>query len=382
MKILAVNWLDRENPQAGGAEVHFFEVFRRLVDGGHSVTLVCSGFQGCEPRTVIDGIEVRRFGGRYSFALRGRRAVRNALRANGYDLVVEDINKLPLFLPTLTSLPFYAIVPHLFGTTAFQEASFPVASAVWFAERLIPKVYRRTAFHAISDSTREDLVRRGVPARSVRVIYPGVDSSWFTPESSSPRFDVPTFLYVGRVRRYKGIETALRALALARRKVDAIRFEIAGDGGDRPRLERVSERLGLGGAVRFLGYVNEEEKRSLLRRSWAVVLPSAKEGWGITNIEAAACGTPAIASDSPGLRETVRDRITGLLVPHDDPQALAEALVRFSTEPQLVARFGGAARDFARTLSWDQAAQQTQQHLLETIEAHQRPPKEGAEVWK
>src|SRR3989441_4632791 len=101
------------------------------------------------------------WGGPLSFPLPPRGAARRRLRAHAYDIVVEDINKLPLYLTQLTDLPFCVIVPHLFGTTAFAEASWPIAATVWAAERLIPRVYRRAAFHAISDSTRDDLVRRG-----------------------------------------------------------------------------------------------------------------------------------------------------------------------------------------------------------------------------
>ena len=129
------------------------------------------------PRTArIDGIEVERVGGRDSFALLGRHAVHRAIAAERPEIVVEDVNKLPLFLPLGTRLPFCAIVPHLFGTTAFQEASWPVAATVWAAERPLPWVYRRAGFHAISESTRDDLIARGVPADRIRVIHPGVDS--------------------------------------------------------------------------------------------------------------------------------------------------------------------------------------------------------------
>jgi len=142
VRILLVNWNDRENPQAGGAEIHLHELFGRIAKSGHDVRLIASGWSGCAPRAVVDGIQVTRIGGRHSFAVRGRGAVRRALRAGSFDVVVEDINKVPLFLPTLTALPFVAMVPHLFGTTAFAEASVPLAAVVWAAERPIPWVYR------------------------------------------------------------------------------------------------------------------------------------------------------------------------------------------------------------------------------------------------
>jgi len=376
VRILAVNWQDLENPQAGGAEVHFFEIFGRVAAMGHPVTMVTSGWPGAPSRAVVRGIEVRRVGYRNSFALLGRRAVRRALREVAYDVVVEDINKLPLFLPLVTRLPLYVIIPHLFGTTAFREASWPIATAVWLAEKPIPRIYRRAVFHAISDSTREDLAARGVARDRIHVVYPGVDAARLTPDPAGTRTTDPTFLYVGRLKRYKGVETAIRAVALARQSGAPVHLAIAGQGDDRPRLERLTADLGLTGAVRFLGFVSEDEKRTLLRRSWATVFPSPKEGWGITNVEAAACGTPAVASDSPGLRESVRHDETGLLVPGDDPAALADALQRLARDPALVARLGRGGRAFAESLSWDTAATRTAEELDTLIRASGRRGKE------
>lgn len=365
MRILLVNWQDRENPLAGGAEIHLHEIFGRLARAGHEIDLVASGWPGAAPVAELDGMRVRRIGGRHSFALLGRGGVRALLATRPYDVVVEDINKLPLYLPLVTrrTLPLCVIIPHLFGTTAFVEASWPVALVVWLAERLLPRVYRRAAFHAISDSTRDDLVQRGIPPGRIEVIYPGVDAAWYSPDGATPRAQQPTFLYVGRLKRYKGVETVLRALADARRARGDLVLEIAGQGDDRGRLEALARRLGLGDAARFLGFVSEAEKRRLMRRAWAVVFPSPKEGWGLSNVEAAACGTPALASDSPGLRESVRHGETGYLVPHDDPRALAERMLEVAGAPGLVERLGRAARAFAEALSWERAAQATEAHL-------------------
>jgi len=367
VRILVTNWNDRENPQAGGAEIHLHELFGRIAGWGHQVHLIASGWPGSLRLATVDQIEVRRIGSRHSFALLGRGAVRRALRQTRYDVVVEDINKVPLFLPTLTALPFVAIVPHLFGTTAFAEASAPMAAVVWGAEKPIPWVYRNAAFHAISESTRDDLVRRGIPADRIVVIHPGVDARAYRPDPATPRAPRPTFLYLGRLKRYKGVEFALRALAQVRVQRADVTLDICGQGDDRPRLERLAAELGLGPAVRFLGFVSEEEKRRLLRQAWAVVFPSPKEGWGITNVEAAACGTPAIASNSDGLRESVRDGVTGYLVPHGDASALADRMLALAHDPVHVERLGRAAREFAESLSWDSAARATLAHLEHTI---------------
>jgi len=173
------------------------------------------------------------------------------------------------------------------------------------------------------------------------------------------------------LKRYKGVELALRAIAAARQSRADITLDICGQGDDRPRLERLARELGLAAAVRFLGFVPEEEKRRLLRRAWAVVFPSPKEGWGITNVEAAACGTPALASDSDGLRESVRDGVTGYLVPHGDSAALANRMLALANDPGLVERLGCAARSFAEGLSWDAAARATVTHIEQTIAARE-----------
>jgi glycosyltransferase involved in cell wall biosynthesis len=367
VNILLVNWQDRANPQAGGAEIHLFEIFGRLASRGHQVRLVCSGWDGGPERAVIDGISIERVGRRYSFALMGHGAVRRAIAAELPDVLVEDINKLPLFLTLGTRLPFCAIVPHLFGITAFEEAPWPIAATVCVAERPLPWAYRRAGFHAISESTRNDLVVRGVPSERIRVIHPGVDSRRFTPGPAGRRSSSPSFLYVGRLKRYKGIGFAIEALALARRQRPDLRMDIAGTGDHRSELERLVGRHQLERAVVFHGFVSEERKIDLMRAAWANVFPSPKEGWGITVIEAAACGTPSLASASPGLRDSIRHGETGFLVTHGDVEGLAARMVEVADSPPLVARLGERARRFAEGLTWESAAAATERHLRDIV---------------
>lgn len=364
MRLLVVNWLDRENPQAGGAETHLHEIFGRLAQRGHDVTLLCSGWKGCLPDVVLDGMRVVRVGGRWDFALHVMKAYRALRRAGGFDLVIEDINKLPLFTPLWVRERVDVVVPHLFGWTAFREAGWMVAGTVVTAERAIPLVYRRCNFTAISESTRSDLLARGVPVERTRVIYCGIDSETFTP-APAERSPIPVIAYVGRLRRYKGVELILKGVA--RMQDRRVEVEIAGTGEDRPRLEALAASLDLGRRVRFLGFVSEAEKSALLRRAWIVTLTSPKEGWGITNLEAAACGTPVVASDSPGLRESVLDGRTGFLVKHGDVSALAAAFDRIVADPALVTRLGTAGRAFAESFTWESAADHTEAHLLQRV---------------
>ena len=365
MRILLVNWQDRENPQAGGAEIHLHEIFGRLASQGHDVSLLCGGWPGCQPRAVLDGIQVVRVGTRNTFRFLARRGYQEHFGGRPIDVLVEDINKMPLHTPRWGKVPVVAVVPHLFGSTVFQELPIPVAAAVWLAERPIPWVYGRVPFEAISESTADDLVERGIRRQQIRVIYCGIDSRAYTPDPAS-RSETPVFAYLGRLKRYKAVDLVLRGFARA--ALPAARLEIAGAGDYRPELERLASSLDLGDRVTFLGRISEAEKLRLLRRAWALVFTSPKEGWGITNLEAAACGTAVIASDSPGIRESVRNGETGFLVRHGDVQALAATMGRLAADRPLAERLGAQGRSFATTFTWERTASETARHLHEVIE--------------
>ena len=369
MRILLINWQDRENPQAGGAEIHMHEIFGRLASAGHEVTLLCGGWPGCPPHARLDGIEIHRVGTRHSFPLLARRYFDRVFGdvAPSLDVVVEDVNKIPLYTPRWRGIRrVVALVPHLFGGTVFQELAPPLAAAVWLAERPLRRIYRNVPFEAISESTADDLARRGIPRENVEVIYPGIDTKGYTP-SPAARRPSPAFAYLGRLKRYKGVHHVIRAFAAMQNREATL--EIAGAGDYRPKLQALAHSLDLGDRVRFLGRISEDEKLALLRRAWALVFASPKEGWGITNLEAAACATPVVASNSPGIRESVRDGETGYLVPHGDISAMASALDRIAASRDLVERLGRSARAFAETFTWERAAEETAAHLERIVAA-------------
>ena len=362
MRLLLVNWQDIENPQGGGAEIHLHEIFGRLARAGHEVTLLCGGWPGCPPRARIDGMSIHRVGTRQSFAALAYGYYNKVLRREPWDLLLEDINKVPLYTPLWTRERTAALVPHLFGSTAFLELPAPLAAAVWFAERPLGRIYRDVPFEAISESTRDDLVARGIPRDHVEVIYPGIDTTGYTPLADT-RAPAPLFAYLGRLKKYKGVQHVISAFArMARRDATLV---IAGAGDYRPALEAQARSLDLGERVRFLGRISEAEKLSMLRRAWALVFASPKEGWGITNLEAAACATPVVASNSPGIRESVRHGETGYLVPHGDIGAMAAAMDRLAGSRELVETLGTQARRFAESFTWERAAAETERHLTQ-----------------
>jgi glycosyltransferase involved in cell wall biosynthesis len=233
-----------------------------------------------------------------------------------------------------------------------------VAASVYAAEKLIPFVYRARRFVAVSPSTRDDLVRRGIPAGAITVIPNGLDHARYH-ERGRITDSRPTLLVLGRVEPYKRIELVLQALSVLRSTLSDVHLLVVGDGAARESMQQQVRQLGLEAHVTFTGFVSEHEKVDYIRRAHVVVNTSEKEGWGLTVLEANACGLPAVASDVPGLRDAVRDGETGVLVPHRDVTKLTDALRRLLQDDAYRERLGVGARAWSQKFSWDAAAAET-----------------------
>jgi glycosyltransferase involved in cell wall biosynthesis len=368
MKILVINWQDIKNPLAGGAEVHLHEVFSRIAHRGHDVTLFCSSFAGAHRTERLDGITVIREGGRLFFNFRFFLAYFTGLRNGQWHIVVDDMNKIPFFTPLFVRQPLYGVVHHLFGRSIFREVNFLLASYVFLMESIAVGVYRRrrVPFIVGSPSTQNELLRRGFPQADIFLIPYGVDHHVHRPTgvSKSPG---PLIGYFGRLKKYKSVDHLLKALPRVLQDVPDLKVLIVGEGDDRPRLETLARDLGIGAALEFTGFVTESKKIELLQTMWCKVTTSSKEGWGLTVIEANACGTPVLASDVPGLRDAVRDGETGLLYAYGDIGDLADKILLFLNDQTLRERLTVNALRWASNFSWDSAAQQTLQLLEQKV---------------
>ena len=370
LNVLALNWRDIKNPEAGGAEIHLHEIMRALVKRGHSVTQLASSFPGCEDTVTVDGIEVLRRGKWYAANFTLPLAYLRELRSRKFDVVVEDINKIPFYMPLFTRAPVLAIVPHLFGTTVFQEASFPFAMYVYSYERLIPAVYRGVRFLAISESTKRDLTARGIKPERVSVVECGLDHDLYRP--LPVQRDEKLIVYLGRLRKYKCVHFVIQAMKPVRERVPGARLVVVGDGPYRRNLEALASSLGLSDAVEFRGHVTQDEKVRLLSQAAVTANPSPKEGWGLTVVEANACGVPVVASRSPGLVDSVRDGQTGLLVEHGSVEQLAGKLVEILVDRGLRERLSAGAIEWAQQFSWDKCGALSAGVIEEVAGAQQR----------
>ena len=358
--LLAVNFRDPAHPEAGGAELHLEEILLEALRRGWKVTWLASGFRGAPAEAEHRGMRIVRRADWYDFNLVVPGVLRREFSgANLPDLIVEDINKVPCFCAQFTRAPVAVIVPHLFGTAAFREANPIVASYVMGLEWFIPRTYATSRFLAISESTRDDLVERGVPGARIAVVHCGLDHNRYKLDPSVAKAATPTLVFVGRLRRYKGLDWVLRSLPDVLAKVPTLRLEIIGDGPWQKALQEQAAERGVTHAVEFLGFLPFAEKVRRMQAAWAVVQPSPKEGWGLTVVEAGACGTAVVAADSPGLRDSVRRDETGLVVPYDDDAALTVALTRVATDIALRDRLAAAGVQWAARFQWDDCARRS-----------------------
>jgi glycosyltransferase involved in cell wall biosynthesis len=374
--LFVLNERDLQNPRAGGAEVHLFEIFGRLAERGYPVVLICAGYPGAPAQGIERGITIHRVGDRFTFYLRGPLLYRRLAQATaGPAILIENLCKLPFYGPLYSPFPVLAVVHHLFGTTAFRQVSAPIAAVTYLSELGIPRVYRGVPMIAVSPSTRDDLVVRGVAAPTITIITNGLDPSRYHSDGSEPG---PMILSLGRTERYKRIDVVVDAMPRIRAAVPDARLVIVGRGDAVADLQGRVQALGLGDAVEFRGFVEEDEKVALYRGARVFVNPSEKEGWGLTVLEANACGTPVVASDVPGLRDAVLHDRSGLLVPFADVEATAAAIVRILGDDATWRRLRAGALAWSARFRWDTVTDQMEQVIAHMAVGDRMPARAAA----
>lgn len=358
MHILILNWKDITHPLAGGAEVHLHETYSRIAARGHGITLFCSSYDGARPEESLDGMRVLRAGNRFLFNFTAAAHYRSRFRRERFDLIVDDVNLIPFCTPAYVSEPVLTEFHHLIGASVFRDQPLPQAAYVYLAERLSLPLYRSVHSMVHSESTRRELLAHGFSADRLHSAPLGIDHTRYTP-SPSARNIRPMIAAIGRLKRYKAFDHLLEAMPAVLNAVPDATLTIAGQGDDRARLERITDTLGIRHAVSFVGHISEEEKVGLLQRAHVVVNTSIKEGWGLTVIEANACGTPTVCSDVPGHRDSVVDGRTGSLYPFGDRQLLADRIVTVLKDDDRRCAMTEAAIRHALQFDWQRTADAT-----------------------
>jgi len=371
MKILVFNWQCIKNPLGGGAEVHLQEVFQRIAAKGHEVVLYASMFPGAKKEETINGIKVFRQGYRFLFNFYVPFAYFFKFKKQKFDIVIDDVNKIPFYTPLYVKEPLQGITHHLFGKSIFLEVPLPIALYVYLMERLVKPIYKKIHWIVGSPSTEKELIEWGFPKEQVTVINYCVDHNVFR-QTGVEKLPLPAIGYLGRLKKYKSIEHLLQAAKIVVQKIPDLKVYIVGDGDNKENLERLSKDLGLENNVIFTGFVSEEEKIEYLQKMHFIVNTSSKEGWGLTVVEANACGRTVVAANVQGLRDSVINGKTGLLYEYGNIEELAEKILYLFNNPSVVNELEQNAIKWAKSFNWDEAAEKTLKILENCISNHKK----------
>jgi glycosyltransferase involved in cell wall biosynthesis len=354
-RILFLNWRDLTNPAAGGAETYAEEIARRFVRAGATVTLFTSAYRDSVPYDWSNGYLVLREGGRFGVYFAARRHLKRY--GHHYDAIVDFQNGIPFFAPLWTGSgkAVVCVVHHVHQAQFDLYFPWPLNRVARMLEgRVSRAVYRRRPLVAVSPSTRAEMCRQLRFREQIHIVPNGIRPLG---QGGTGRSATPAIAVVTRIVPHKRLHLLVAAVPELLARWPELRVCIAGDGPALPALRAQVRELGLEAAVSLPGRVSEQAKADLLSQAWLTVAPSLNEGWGLTVIEASSAGTPAVAFDVPGLRDSVRDQITGWLAPAD--QSLATALAAALTElsdPHRQRVIAGQCRRWADKFSWDASA--------------------------
>jgi glycosyltransferase involved in cell wall biosynthesis len=367
-------WATQVYPRREGDPLGAFlhALARELPARGFAPVVVAPGADDAPPAEERDGVRVVRFDyappGRRTMAYTGEMHVQAARRPA---LALAFLRRFRAAVAEAVARERPAVVhAHWWAPSGWaaaapaRRASVPLVLSLhgtdvrllrrWPPLRPVARGVFRTAARVlpVSAALRDAIDALGMPGGE-RIVLPmppaaPVPAGAGAPEDGAPPVERAGFLVAARLTAQKRVDVAVEAVCrLAAGRPEA-RLVIAGDGPERARLEARVAALGAGDRVTFRGMVPGDELARLYRSSVAVLLPSEQEGYGLTLVEGALHGTPAVGARSGGIVELIRPEVTGLLFEPGDEAGLAAALRRLLDDPALARRMGAAAREAAR----------------------------------
>jgi glycosyltransferase involved in cell wall biosynthesis len=355
-RILFLNWRDLSNPSAGGAETYTEQIAQRFAQSGALLTLFTSNYQDALPYDWANQYLVVRRGGRFSVYPAAARHLKRYGRL--YDAVVDFQNGIPFFAPLWApaDTPILCVMHHVHQAQFGMYFRWPASGIGRLMEgRISRRVYRGRPLIAVSPSTRAEMRNQLGFHEHIHIVPNGINSM---PANQVPRSRTPFIAVVTRLVPHKQLDHLVQVVPELLVRWPDLRLVIAGTGPAREALLSQVRTLGLAQVVSLPGRVSDQEKRDLLGRAWLTVAPSLGEGWGLTVLEANLMGTPAVVYDVPGLRDSVRDQMTGWLTPSGD--GLGKALIKALEELTDVRRqdvIADRCRVWASRFSWDASAE-------------------------
>jgi len=372
--------------------IYVHDINRHLVRQGHRVFVVTPGRPGVPERETFDGVEVIRFPfelpeslsyGRVAQSKVTKLARLNRLiimaqyiraqyrhsviegRRLGVDIVHGHwaIPTGPALVAAARRLKVPSVITMHGGDVYVNVAEGYDFPTRWYVRPVLAWTLRKaSALTAISEDCKNHALRAGAKESSITVVMNGADLRRFSPATTPgapSEFGSRMIFACRQLFPRKGIRFLIEAVAKLKPKYPDISLTIAGDGFERPVLEKLAESLGIGAKTKFLGWVANKELPRYFRGCAVSVIPSLEEGFGIPAAEAMGCEVPVVATDAGGLPEVVENGVTGYVVPKGDATAIATAIDRLLADDELRRKMGVAGRIRALgRFDWDLSVKQ------------------------
>lgn len=350
MKILILNWRDIKNPASGGAEILTHEIAKRWVEWGNKVTIFSAKFSDSKKEDVMDGVTIIRRGNWWSVRLLAPFFYYK--NKKNFDVVIDEVHWFPFFSLLYAKRKTVLLACEVADKLFFHVFPAPLAYFWRGLEKIYLFIYRNIPTLAISPSTKEDLIREGFNSNNIKVIPMGLTIPRGVEEQKKE--SEKTLIFLGRINKQKGIEDVISAYSALYKKNIVKKLWVVGSGEPTyvEKIKEMVESLGISSSVEFFGYVDNVKKFSLLSKAHVLLVPSIHEGWGLTVPEAGHVGTPAIAYYSKGLRDTIKDGVSGFLV-GPNPRSLVEGVEKMLQDQNKYNSFRKEAQKLAKIYDWD-----------------------------
>ncbi len=354
MNILILNWRDPKNLKAGGAEISLFEHVKYWRKKGAQIIWFSAFDKNLKKEETIAGIKVIRKGSAYTVHIWAFFSYITK-RLGNPDIVVDSFHFIPFFsiLYMKKKEKIVGLINEIAGKLWFSNILAPLALIGYVCEPLFIKLYRKNKFITGSDSAKEALLKIGIAQDKIFVVNHGVHI--YKTSSSIKKARKPTILFLGRVEKDKGINDALEALRYIKKEIPSAVLWVVGKEEKEATLNTLleSKYKAIRESVYYQGFVDEEKKFQLLKQALLLIHPSVKEGWGLTVIEAASQGVPTVGYNVEGLRDSVQNGKTGILVQPKNPKLLANAITHLIGDKKLYNTLSKNAQQWSKNFDWN-----------------------------
>jgi glycosyltransferase involved in cell wall biosynthesis len=359
MRILWFTWKDLDHPLAGGAEVVNQQLAKRLVKDGHEVIFIVGGFKGGKVKeTHRDGYKIVRLGNRVSIYWKAYRYYKKNL-VGWADLVIDEVNTVPFLCKFYVKEPNIIFAHMLCRVIWFFELPEPLSTIGYFIEPLYLRLLSDRKVITISESTKQDLIRAKFKPDNIYIISEGIETPTHKQLPRDKNKDL-TMLSLSAIRPMKQTLAQLKAFELAKTKIPKLKFSIAGDSSGKygKKVLKAIEKSPYKKEITYHGRVSNEDKYRLMRKSHFIVVTSIKEGWGLIVTEANSQGTPAVVYNVDGLRDSVRDTKTGMITKQNNPQQLANSIVKLLSKQKRYEIMRRHAWQWSKEITFDKCFEQ------------------------